>query len=111
MTMEFDGEEVISESLFDELNEDTSQGNPESAGKSSMSIGLTPFGKIGINITDANGNTAGHQVDSPNEAWIIAGNLLALSTMIVQAFYAQAAQEQQMLQQVMKEQTLWTPKA
>lgn len=109
MTMEIDGEEVTSESIFDELN--VPEGEEQIAlGKSSISIGLTPFGKIGINITDANGNTAGHQVDSPNEAWIIAGNLIALSTMIVQAFYAQAAQEQQLMQEVMKEQTLWTPK-
>lgn len=91
------------------LEEETMQ--EEQTAEPSFQMGLTPTGKIGINVTDANGQTAGYVIESPTEAWEIAGHLLAIATMMVQTYYAMAHQEQQLMQKVLAEeaQKLWTP--
>lgn len=80
-------------------------------GKPTFSMGLTPLGKIGLNIT-VDGNTVGYVVETPAEAWEIAGHLLSIATMMVQAYYAMAQKEQQDIARLMAEtnQKVWTPK-
>jgi hypothetical protein len=79
----------------------------------SFQMGLTPLGKIGINITDSNGTSAGYIINTPTEAWEIAGHLLAIATMMVQTYYAVAQQEQDMMAKILAEhsgpQKVWTP--
>lgn len=91
------------------LEEETIQ--EEQTTEPSFQMGLTPAGKIGINVTDASGQTAGYIINTPTEAWEIAGHLLAIATMMVQTYYAMAQQEQQLMQKVLAEeaQKLWTP--
>lgn len=102
MTMtDVDGNEVVTENIYEGTKPDE---NPESiTQKPSFQMGLSPAGKIGINITDANGQTAGYIVETPTEAWEIAGHLQAIATMMVTSFYAAAQQEQAMIQQLMAE--------
>lgn len=79
-----------------------------------FSVGLTPFGHIGINVTDANGQTAGYMVTDVAEASQIAMHLTALTSMMYQNLYARAIAEQEAARQIMTQgggTGLWTPGA
>src|SRR5687767_6138814 len=90
------------------------EGEPgeESLQGQKLSFGLTPFGHIGINVTDSNGNTAGYMLTDVVEASQHVMHLFALVTMMYQNLYARAIAEQQMAKQILNETGaggLWTP--
>lgn len=92
--------------------EDEPQGptsDQEELGESGISVGLTPVGIIGVNVRDADGSVASHFIDDPAEAWQLAGHFQSLATMMVQARYAMAFKEQQMIAEMMKKQNIFVP--
>lgn len=74
-----------------------------------ISLGLSPTGLIGISVNDTEGTKVAYFIDDPAEAWQIAGHLLSLATMMVQARYAIAFKEQEMIQEMLKKQKLYVP--
>lgn len=90
-------------------------GEPSEESGQRFAIGLDPFGRIGINVTDVNGQTAGYLISNPEEASRIAMHLIALTTMMIQGMYAQAMQEQQLAAKLLADpegaKKLWTPQA
>jgi len=86
----------------------TEQEQPEQQGQR-FSLGLTPFGGIGVNIADASGNQASYLIMDPDEVGKIVMHLTALAVMMIQARYAQAMQEQEMANQILKKDPVWTP--
>lgn len=82
----------------------------EEGGQSGISVGITPFGHLGMNIQDANGELAGHVITDPNEAWILAGHIQSIATMMVQARYAMAMKEKEVASQIMQgTPEIWRP--
>jgi hypothetical protein len=65
-------------------------------------IGLTPFGQIGINITDSSGQTAGYLISNPEDGARIIVHLQALVTMMIQSLWAQAMQERALADEILK---------
>jgi hypothetical protein len=63
---------------------------PEVAQK--VEVGLSPLGKVSIQVTDSNGVTAAAQMTA-EQTWTIIGHLQALTNMLIQAAYQQAAQQ------------------
>lgn len=111
--------------IFDELDEDEKQElldriekklkGEEDPGEGSddsdqqISIGLTPNGGVGIKIQDTEGNAAAYFINEPSELWQMAGHLQSLATILVQTHYAMAMQEQKMMEELLKTQTLYVP--
>lgn len=78
-------------------------------GEARLLLGLTPFGHIGINVTDSSGKNAGYVITSPDEASQTAMHLLTLSIMMIQSAYARRIEEQAAIAELAKSQGLWTP--
>lgn len=76
---------------------------------SGIAVGLTPWGTVGINVTDSSGVTAGHVIDDPAEIWQLTGHLNSLATLMVQAKYAQILQEQKLAAEILKKPGLYVP--
>lgn len=79
---------------------------------SHIQVGLTPFGHLGINIVDSEGNETGHLISDPNEAWVLAGHIHSIATMMVQARYAMAMRDREIASKIMAEHgadKVWTP--
>lgn len=76
-----------------------------------FAIGLTPFGHIGINVSDNDGTQVSYVVSDVDEASRIAMHFMALTNMMIQNLYHQAIQEQMMAAKLMQnaKPELWTP--
>lgn len=94
--------------IFEDLdNPGQVPGDPGQPVKS-LSLGLTPFGHISINITEG-GNVTNYIVDNPSEAWQFAGHLSALATMMIQSMYANMMAEKAAMQELLGNKKLYVP--
>lgn len=85
------------------------EANAENPPQAEFAMGLTPMGTVGIRITDEEGNSVQYHISDPTEMWQYAGHMQSLATLMVQARYALAMQEQRMIEEMMKKQPIHIP--
>lgn len=76
-----------------------------------LALGLTPFGQIGISVTDQNGTTVSYVIQGIEEASQTAMHMTALVTMMIQSMYARVMQEREQVQALLDQPKVWTPKS
>jgi hypothetical protein len=96
----------MSEEQFEGVDAVEGEGQEQA---SRLSLGLTPFGHIGINITESNGTSAGYVIQNADEASQTVMHLLALTVMMIQTMYARVMAERAQVQQLLEKPDLWTP--
>lgn len=95
--------------MSEALEETTTSEAGPNPDKSSLTVGLTPFGFIGINVVDADGNGSGYAIKTPDEAWTFAGHITALANMMIQGMYNAAMQEKKVMADILQQPEIWKP--
>lgn len=97
------------EELKNGVSEDSTAEKSDGLEGQRFAMGITPFGHIGVSVSDASGNQANYIITSPDEASKITMHFIALTSMMIQSGYANAIQEQALAQKLMEDSKLWTP--
>jgi hypothetical protein len=86
----------------------TPEGTEQADAGSGIQLGVSPLGQIIVKVMEGD-QVSTHTLSNPQEAWVLAGNLIALASMLFQQGYMAALEEQAMMQQILKPGGIITP--